>query len=244
MALHILFLQICVGILALPIHILAFLGLWSSIVKKALPYLLEKMTKSINTRMGEQKRDLFSHLKDFKPPSGELRVLEIGCGTGANFQFYPPGCKVTLVDPNPNFKTFLSKSLSENDHVKFDSFLVASGEDMSQVASGSQDVVICTLVLCSVHNIDKVLAEVKRVLKPAGGFFFLEHVRGDRSSWIYFFQQILDPTWIYIGDGCRLTHETWKNLENANFSEVKLRHIKAPFKWSPVQSHIIGYAVK
>ncbi|XP_053312015.1 uncharacterized protein LOC128473810 [Spea bombifrons] len=66
-----------------------------------------------------------------------------------------------------------------------------------------------------------------------GAFYFLEHVTADPTSWYYFFQKILDPTWKYIGDGCKLTKETWKFLENAGFSEVKLRHIIAPFKWSP-----------
>uniref|UniRef100_A0A8C5M055 Methyltransferase type 11 domain-containing protein n=1 Tax=Leptobrachium leishanense TaxID=445787 RepID=A0A8C5M055_9ANUR len=244
MALHILFFQICVGIVALPIHVLNLLGLWNPVIKKAFPYLMSCVTKSINKHMGEHKRDLFSHLDDFRGLSGELRILEIGCGTGANFKFLPARCKVTLVDPNPNFKNFLSKSLSENEHVNFENFLVAGGEDMSLVASGSQDVVICTLVLCSVQNIEGVLSEVKRVLRPGGGYFFFEHVKADPGSWNHFFQLILDPTWVHIGDGCKLTKKTWKNIEDAKFSDVKLRHIKAPSKWSPVKPHIIGYAVK
>ncbi|KAM4797077.1 thiol S-methyltransferase TMT1A-like [Rhinophrynus dorsalis] len=244
MALHIVFLQFCVAILALPIHILAFLGLWDRIAKKTLPYLLERVTKNYNKRMKEHKRELFGTLTDFKGQSGELTILELGCGTGANFQFYPPGCKVTCVDPNPNFKSFLCKSLSENEHVNFQRFLVASGEDMSQVEDASQDVVICTLVLCSVTNVEGVLAEVLRVLKPGGAYYFLEHVTADPTSWYYFLQKVLDPTWKHIGDGCQLTKETWKYLEKAKFSEVKLRHIQAPFRWSPVKPHIIGYAVK
>ncbi|KAM4701089.1 thiol S-methyltransferase TMT1A-like isoform 1-T1 [Discoglossus pictus] len=244
MALHILFLQICVGILALPIHILAFLGLWDKIAKKLIPYLLDKVTKTYNKYMREHKRDLFNSLSDFKDASRDLNILEVGCGTGANFQFYPRGCKVTCVDPNPNFKKFLSKSLAENEHVDFERFVVASGENMSQVEDASVDVVICTLVLCSVHNVDGVLSEVLRVLRPGGAFFFLEHVTAHPDSWNYFIQIILDPTWRYIGDGCKLTKETWKYLDSANFSEVKLRHIKAPFKWSPVRPHIIGYAIK
>ncbi|MEE6471859.1 hypothetical protein FKM82_009400 [Ascaphus truei] len=244
MALHIVFLQLCVGILALPIHILAFLGLWHPVIKKMLPYLLEKATRFYNKRMREHKIGLFSNLGDFKGSAGELALLEIGCGTGANFQFYPRGCKVTCVDPNPNFKKYLSKSLAESDHVEFQSFLVASGDNMSQVDDASVDVAVCTLVLCSVHNVEGLLTEVLRVLRPGGAFYFLEHVAANPSSWTYFVQKILDPTWKYIGDGCRLTKETWKYLENAKFSEVKLRHIQAPYKWSPVRPHVIGFAVK
>ncbi|XP_044143280.1 methyltransferase-like protein 7A [Bufo gargarizans] len=244
MALHIAFFQLCVAIIALPIHILAVLGLWSPIAKKAMPYLLERVTRTYNKYMRNYKEELFSNLNDFKGPSGELKVLELGCGTGANFQFYPSGCKVTCVDPNPNFKSFLSKSLAENENVHFQDFLVAPGENMHQVASGSMDVVICTLVLCSVENIDAILAEIHRVLRPGGAFYFLEHVTADPSSWRYFFQIILDPTWKHIGDGCKLTKQTWKYLERTKFSDVKYKHVLAPFKWSPVRDHIFGYALK
>ncbi|XP_063808327.1 thiol S-methyltransferase TMT1A-like [Pseudophryne corroboree] len=244
MALHILFFQLCVCVIAFPIHILALLGLWEPMAKKWMPFLMDRITNTYNKYMREHKKQLFSNMSDFKGPSGELKVLELGCGTGANFQFYPSGCTVTCVDPNPNFKKYLSKSLAENDHVHFQDFLIAPGESMPQVASGSMDVVICTLVLCSVDNIEGILAEIRRVLKPGGAYYFLEHVTADPSSWNYFFQIILDPTWKYIGDGCKLTKETWKYLEKANFSQVKLRHITAPFKWSPIKPHIVGYAVK
>ncbi|XP_056418685.1 N6-adenosine-methyltransferase TMT1A-like [Hyla sarda] len=244
MAPHIVFFQICVAIIALPMHILVVLGLWDPIPKKFLPYLLAKMTDSYNKYMGDHKKELFSSLSDFKGPSGELKVLDLGCGTGANFRFYPSGCKVLCVDPNPNFKTYLSKSLAENDHVHFQDFLVAPGENMPQVASGSMDVVVCTLVLCSVDNIDGILAEIHRVLRPGGAFFFLEHVTEDHSSWRYFFQLILDPTWKHLVDGCRLTKETWKNLEQSLFSEVKYKHVLAPLKWNPARCHIFGHALK
>lgn len=166
MAVHIVFFQICVALIALPIHILAFLGLWDPIVKKLFPYLLEKVTKNYNKYMAEHKKELFRNLNDFRGPSGELRVLELGCGTGANFKFYPEGCKVTCVDPNPNFKKFLSNSLAENQHIQFQAFVVAAGENMAQIPSGSMDIVICTLVLCSVDNIEGILAEAHRVLRP------------------------------------------------------------------------------
>ena len=41
---------------------------------------------------------------------------------------------------------------------------MAAGENMHQVASGSMDAVVCTLVLCSVKNQEQILQEVCRVL--------------------------------------------------------------------------------
>lgn len=47
-------------------------------------------------------------------PSGELKLLEIGTRCSANFQFYPPGCRVMCTDTNPNFQQALSRSVNKN----------------------------------------------------------------------------------------------------------------------------------
>uniref|UniRef100_A0A8D1FI75 Methyltransferase type 11 domain-containing protein n=1 Tax=Sus scrofa TaxID=9823 RepID=A0A8D1FI75_PIG len=134
--------------------------------KKWLPYFLARFRVIYNEQIVSKKRELFSNLQEFAGSSGKLSLLELGCGTGTNFKFYPPGCRVACVDPNPNFERFLIKSIAENRHLQFERFVVSTGEDMHQVADGSLDVVVCTLVLCSVKNQDRVLQEVCRVLRP------------------------------------------------------------------------------
>ncbi|EDL86955.1 methyltransferase like 7A, isoform CRA_a [Rattus norvegicus] len=144
----------------------------------------------------------------------------------------------------PSGKLSLLESVAENRHLQFERFLVAVGEDMHQVADGSVDVVVCTLVLCSVKSQEKILREVCRVLRPGGAFYFMEHVADERSTWNYFWQQVLDPVWFLVFDGCNLTRESWKTLEQASFSKLKLQHIQAPLSWALVRPHIYGYAVK
>ncbi|XP_028389247.2 methyltransferase-like protein 7A isoform X3 [Phyllostomus discolor] len=166
MALTVFILRLAVLILVLPLYLLNFLGLWSWICKKCFPYFLVRFSEMYNKRMASKKRELFSNLRDFAGPSGKLSLLELGCGTGANFKFYPPGCMVTCVDPNPNFEKFLIKSIAENRHLQFERFVVAAGENMHQVADNSMDAVVCTLVLCSVESQERILQEVCRVLRP------------------------------------------------------------------------------
>lgn len=244
MALTVLILQLAVRIFIFPIYLLNFLGVWSWICKNYFPYFLVRLTAMYNNQMASKKRELFSNLQEFVGPSGKLSLLEVGCGTGANFKFYPPGCRVTCIDPNPNFEKFLIKSIAENRHLQFERFLVAAGENMHQVADGSVDVVVCTLVLCSVQNQEQILQEVLRVLRPEGAFYFIEHVAAEHSTWNYFWQQVLHPVWYLLFDGCNLTRESWKAVERAGFSRLKLQHLQAPLTWELVRPHICGYAVK
>ena len=46
----------------------------------------------------------------------------------------------------------------------------------------SFDTVVSTLVLCTVHDPDAALAEVRRVLRPGGRLLFCEHVRSDARA--------------------------------------------------------------
>ena len=166
MALTIFILRLAVCILAFPLYLLDFLGLWNWICKQWFPYFLARFTVMYNKQMESKKQELFSNLREFMGPSGKLSLLELGCGTGANFKFYPSGCQVTCVDPNPNFEKFLIKSIAQNRHLQFERFIVAAGENMHQVASGSVDAVVCTLVLCSVKNQEQILQEGCRVPRP------------------------------------------------------------------------------
>lgn len=163
----VLLLRACLALLAMPIYLLNVLGIWGPFCKKVFfPYFLEKLGTIHEGKAKKYKQELFRNLPDFARPSGELKLLEIGTGCGANFQFYPPGCKVTCTDINPNFQQSLLRSMKKNQHIQYEDFLVAAGEDLHQVPSGSMDAVICTLVLCSVRSLNDTLKEVLRVLRP------------------------------------------------------------------------------
>lgn len=159
-------LQLLVLLLTLPLHLMALLGLWEPLCKSYFPYVMDVLTAKNNRKIESKKRELFSQIKGLAGASGKVALLELGSGTGANFQFYPAGCRITCLDPNPHFQTFLTKSMAENRHLEYERFVVAFGEDMKELADGSMDVVVSTLVLCSVQSPKRVLQEVQRVLRP------------------------------------------------------------------------------
>uniref|UniRef100_UPI003AAAF56E thiol S-methyltransferase TMT1A-like n=1 Tax=Centroberyx gerrardi TaxID=166262 RepID=UPI003AAAF56E len=229
--------------LTLPLQIMELVGLYG-MYKRLFPLLAYNITFSYNDKMHEMKRALFRNVCKFANTDGTLHLLEIGCGSGANFKFYPDGCTVICTDPNPHFDKYLQMSMEANKHLTYEKFIVVSGEDMREVRDESVDVVVCTLVLCSVNSIQRVLKEARRILRTGGAFYFLEHVVSDPSSWTYFFQHVLQPMWYYLGDGCVITRATWKDLEAAGFSELHLKHIDAPQVTFTIKPHIMGYAIK
>ena len=77
---------------------------------------------------------------------------------------------------------------------------------MSQFQDNSFDVVIETLVLCSVNDVDQSLREIHRVLKPGGIFCFLDHVKAPDSTWLLRFQNVLTAT-VSKGEKIVFEHE-------------------------------------
>nr|XP_032822973.1 methyltransferase-like protein 7A [Petromyzon marinus] len=213
--------------------------------REVIPRLLAAFSKRYSRLMARTKRELFSSMDDLVLDNEKpLHVLEIGAGTGANFEFFPPGTQVTCLDPNPHFKKFLLRAFDENRHVTLLDTVVAHGEDMRSVPDASVDAVVCTLVMCSVQEPEGVLREVIRVLRPGGKLYLLEHVVAAPNTWVRSCQQMLEPLWSYMSDGCKLARDTRRIVQAAGFSEVDIKNINAPLKFPLLNPHLVGCAVK
>jgi ubiquinone/menaquinone biosynthesis C-methylase UbiE len=80
----------------------------------------------------------------------------------------------------------------------------------------SFDYVITTLVLCTVRDLDKSLAEILRVLKPGGELRFFEHVRS-KSGIFSAAQTMMTPVWKRCSLGCHLNRDTFAAIKRAGF---------------------------
>ncbi|CAI9731828.1 methyltransferase 7B [Octopus vulgaris] len=163
------------------------------------------------------------HMKK-KEISENLDVLEIGIGDGANFPYYPEGCNVYALDPEDIFQAAVQNNIKKYPHLMFKKFYCSPAEDMSFIKTGSLDIVISTMCLCSVGDVGKVLSEIKRVLRKGGIFIYWEHIESTNSA-VKFLQALLHGTWKFLFGNCHLTRRPWETMESTGFSTLKYTKI-------------------
>jgi len=215
-------------------------------------WFIDRFTRQSSPAMKAFKEEALKGVREVAGREGGApRILEIGVGTGANFQFFPSDCHLTVIDPNPHFKSYYDENRAKFSNIKSEEIIVGFGEDMDMVADGSVDAVVVTLVLCSVRDVEKVVSQVKRVLASGGKFFFVEHVRDwdVKSGTRRFFQDLLTVTgvWPFFLDGCMLNRESHLQIERAGFTTVDYDKKYAPmdsFIFQLVSPMVTGVAVK
>ncbi|XP_031475394.1 uncharacterized protein LOC116247369 [Nymphaea colorata] len=203
-------------------------------------WAMENLMESYKMKISGYKEQLFKDLE------GETRkVLELGIGTGPNIQYYATGPDVTVygVDPNKQMEKYakaaaLRAGLPPSNFY----FTQAVGEGLP-AEDCSMDVVVGTLVLCSVKDVNATLEEVLRVLKPGGRFIFLEHVAAPDGTPLRLLQGILNPLQKFVADGCHLNRETGKEISKAGFSDLDLNMSFVP-GLSFLSPHVYGVAIK
>ena len=74
--------------------------------KKAFAVHMNIFSRIHNKAVQKRKEEMFTHMKmALKDVHGD--ILEIGAGTGANFEFLPSGCSVIALEPNPHMEPYL-----------------------------------------------------------------------------------------------------------------------------------------
>lgn len=99
-----------------------------------------------------------------------LKVLDVGCGGGLlSEQFAALGCEVTGVDRSlPSLNAAIAHANKTGLNIRY---MESKGENLP-FEDAQFDIVCCCDVLEHVDNLDIIIAEISRVLKPGGVFFF------------------------------------------------------------------------
>ena len=148
-------------------------------------------------------------------------VLEVGGGTGANLPFYGAGVEALVItEPEEPMARRLERKLAG---YSLPARVVRAPAEELPLEDASFDFVVSTLVLCTVDDPARALAEIHRALKPGGRLVFLEHVRSDDPR-LARWQNRLHGAWVRVAYGCHCNRETLENIERAGFSITEVEY--------------------
>lgn len=148
-------------------------------------------------------------------PLARGAVFELGCGGGFNQQHYDAGAVTSFSGIDPN-GSLLDAARGRARERGWDADIREGVGEAIPFGDGSFDTVVCTYTLCSVQDPEKVLAEMRRVLKPRGRLLFLEHGKAPDpgpARW----QRRIEPVWKHLAGNCHLTRDIGGSIRKSGF---------------------------
>ncbi|MCV7030480.1 class I SAM-dependent methyltransferase [Mycobacterium sherrisii] len=158
------------------------------------------------------------------------RVLEVGAGIGTNFPNYPSSVRqVVAMEPESRLHA-RARAAAATAPVP----IALTNETVEQFNDGEPfDAVVCSLVLCSVHDPVQVLRHLYALLRPGGQLRYLEHVAsaGLRGR----LQRFADATvWPRFLGNCHTHRDTERAIRDAGFEVLTSRREWTLPAWSPM----------
>ena len=193
-----------------------------------------RASRAMEPAIGERRSQLLAGLRG--------AVIEVGAGDGMNFAHYPSEVtRVVAVEPQPYLRR-LARGNAEHAPVPIE--VVAGAGEHLPVRGAAFDAAVASLVLCSVADPDKVVAELFRAVRAGGQLRFFEHVRANTPG-LRRFQGLLDATlWPLVAGGCHTGRDTETAIAGVGFTGVRLERFDFPDLRLPLPTspHIIGAA--
>jgi SAM-dependent methyltransferase len=183
--------------------------------------------------MRSRKQRVFAHL----PPE----VVELGPGVGANFRYLPAGTRLIAIEPNPAMHGRLRERAARH-RIELELHDVA-GEHLG-LPDASADMVVSSLVLCTVRDPAAVLAEIRRLLRPGGRYAFVEHVGAKDRPVLRRVQRMVRRPWAWAFEGCSCERDLASLIANAGFSSVDMEEYQIHSPILPFNTHVAGIATR
>ena len=174
--------------------------------------------------MRKTELDIYAYRKELL---GDVKgdVLEVGSGTGINFQFYSSEVNLLALEPSPFMKRRAEQKVPPGLKVEFLIQKVNDVEVENRISDQSLDYIVCTLVLCSIDNPMEALNRFYKWLKPEGKLIVLEHIHSENKM-NRKLQNAINPVWKKVADGCNLNRDTDLLIKESGFKVIQEKYFK------------------
>jgi SAM-dependent methyltransferase len=186
--------------------------------------------------LGEMRHELLA--------SASGRVLELGAGTGHNLEHYTDAVtELVMAEPDPHMARRLRERVAKEGTAAGRPSVIEARAEELPFDDDSFDVVVATLVLCTIEDPTRAVAEARRVLVEGGRLLFLEHVRSARPG-LARWQDLLERPWGFLSGGCHPNRATDQLLAGAGFWIDSLERGDLPKAPRVVRPMIRGTAIR
>ena len=164
-------------------------------------------------------------------------VVELGFGSGLNIGLYPPAVtRVVAVEPSD-----VAWELGAQRRARSPIPIVRGDLDGQWLSlpDASADAVLSTFTLCTIPDVGRALAEVRRVLRPGAALHFLEHGIAPEEG-VQRWQRVIEPVQKKVFDGCHLTRPIDRLVEESGLVVEDIERAYAPMP-KVMRPWVFGY---
>jgi ubiquinone/menaquinone biosynthesis C-methylase UbiE len=167
------------------------------------------------------------------------RVIEVGAGNGLNFPHYPATVtEVLAIEPEPYLRHL---ALAAARQALVPIRVVDGTAEALPAHDATFDAVVASLVLCTVADPVRALAEARRVLHPGGRLRFYEHVRATDPR-LARWQDRLQRPWGWLVGGCHPNRDTVAAITAAGLRVIQLDRFDLQAMPPLARPHVLGVA--
>jgi len=159
------------------------------------------------------------------------RVLEVGVGTGLSLAYYPSSVRVTGIDISAKMLEQAQKRATE-DGLRNVDLRIMDAQNL-EFEDNSFDKVTAMYVASVVPDPRKMVQEMRRVCKPGGDLFVVNHF-SHSNGFIRGFERITSVITPFIG--FRSVFPLEEFLQNAGFSNYTLEPVNLFGYWSLIHA--------
>jgi phosphatidylethanolamine/phosphatidyl-N-methylethanolamine N-methyltransferase len=154
------------------------------------------------------------------------RIIEVGVGTGISLSLYPESCKVIGIDIT---RRMLEKAKAKKEKFGLDhvDLFEMDGENMC-FEDDSFDHAVLPFVVSVVPNVERLMAEVKRVTKKGGKIIIVNHL-WPKYSFFSRMEEKLSPFFMKLGWKAGLPVDVFSNHCNLQIEEISKKHKLDPW---------------